>query len=132
MGLRRVESGRGYERKVRHGAGTIAEGRLFFSSGMTSRDRDGNVVHKGDMAKQVEQCYTMLGEALRAAGTDFEHVVKYTIFVTDIDAYRAVVEPIAAKYNAHRQSSTLVQVAQLAHPDFLVEVEAVAVLPDGR
>ncbi len=90
MGLRRIETGRGYERKVRHGAGTVAEGRIFYTSGMTSRDPEGNVVGKGDMAAQVAQAYANIGDALRAAGTDFEHVVKYTIYVTDIDAYRAV------------------------------------------
>src|SRR6185369_5746058 len=128
MGLRRIETGRGYERKVRHGAGTVAEGRIFYTSGMTSRDAEGNVVGKGDMAAQVALAYTNIGNALRAAGTDFEHVVKYTIYVTDIDAYRAAAATDAAPYTAHRQSSTLVQVARLAHPDFLVEVEAIAVL----
>jgi 2-iminobutanoate/2-iminopropanoate deaminase len=128
MGLRRIETGRGYERKVRHGAGTLAEGRVFYTSGMTSRDAEGNVVGKGDMAAQVAQAFGNIGDALRAAGTDFEHVVKYTIYVTDIDAYRAAAATVAAPYTAHRQSSTLVQVARLAHPDFLVEVEAIAVL----
>jgi 2-iminobutanoate/2-iminopropanoate deaminase len=128
MTLRRIETGRGYERKVRHGAGTIAEGRIFYTSGMTSRDAEGEIVGKGDMAAQVAQAYANVGDALRAAGTDFERVVKYTIYVTDIDAYRKVAETVAAPYNAHRQSSTLVQVARLAHPDMLVEVEAIAVL----
>ena len=128
MSMKRIETGRGYERKVRHGAGTLVEGRLFYSSGMTSRDAEGNVVGKGDMAAQVAQAYKNVGDALRAAGTDFEHVVKYTIFVTDIDAYRAVADTVAAPYNSHRQSSTLVQVARLAHPEMLVEVEAIAVV----
>jgi enamine deaminase RidA (YjgF/YER057c/UK114 family) len=128
MGLRRIETGRGYERKVRHGAGTLAGGRVFYTSGMTSRDAEGNVVGKGDMAAPAAQAFGNIGDALRAAGTDFEHVVKYTIYVTDIDAYRAAAATVAAPYTAHRQSSTLVQVARLAHPDFLVEVEAIAVL----
>jgi 2-iminobutanoate/2-iminopropanoate deaminase len=128
MTLRRIETGRGYERKVRHGAGTIAEGRLFYTSGMTSRDPEGEIVGKGDMAAQVARAYANVGDALRAAGTDFDRVVKYTIYVTDIEAYRKVAETVAAPYNAHRQSSTLVQVARLAHPDMLVEVEAIAVL----
>jgi enamine deaminase RidA (YjgF/YER057c/UK114 family) len=128
VGLKRIETGRAYERKVRHGAGTVVEGRLFYSSGMTSRDAEGNLIGKGDMAAQVAQAYKNVGDALRAAGTDFEHVVKYTIYVTDIDAYMAVTGTVAAPYNAHRQSSTLVQVVRLAHPDMLVEVEAIAVV----
>ncbi len=78
------------------------------------RDREGNVVGEGDMAAQVAQAYANIGDALRAAGTDFEHVAKYTIYLTDIDPYRAVVGTVAAPYNAHRQSSTLVQVVRLA------------------
>jgi enamine deaminase RidA (YjgF/YER057c/UK114 family) len=124
--VRRVETGRPYERKVRHGAGSIAEGRVFYTSGLTSRDREGNIVGKGDMAAQIAQAFANVGDALRAAGTDFPHVVKYTIYVTDIDAYLKVAAPITAPYSGHRQSSTLIQVSRLAHPDLLIEVEAVA------
>jgi enamine deaminase RidA (YjgF/YER057c/UK114 family) len=124
--VRRVETGRPYEQKVRHGAGSIAEGRVFYTSGLTSRDREGNIVGVGDMAAQIAQAFANVGDALRAAGTDFPRVVKYTIYVTDIDAYLKVAAPITAPYSAHRQSSTLIQVSRLAHPDLLIEVEAVA------
>jgi 2-iminobutanoate/2-iminopropanoate deaminase len=124
--VRRVETGRPYERKVRHGAGSIAEGKTFHTSGLTSRDREGNIVGVGDMAAQIAQAFSNVGDALRAAGTDFPRVVKYTIYVTDIDAYLRIAAPITAPYSAHRQSSTLIQVARLAHPDLLIEVEAIA------
>lgn len=125
--IRRIETGRAYEQKVRHGAGTVVRGDVLYTSGLTSRDRDGNIVGKGDMAAQIAQAFANMGDALRAAGTDFPRVVKYTIYVTDIDAYLAAAEH-AAPFTAHRQSSTLIQVARLAHPDLMIEVEAVAAL----
>ena len=126
MALRRVETGRPYEQKVRHGAGTAVSGEVFHTSGLTSRDRDGNIVGVGDMAAQIAQAFANVGDALRAAGTDFPRVVKYTIYVTDIDAYLKVATPITAPFCAHRQSSTLIQVSRLAHPDLMIEVEAIA------
>jgi enamine deaminase RidA (YjgF/YER057c/UK114 family) len=128
MTLERIETGRPYEQKVRHGAGTIAEGKLFYTSGLTSRDRDGNIVGRGDMTAQIRQAFSNVGDALRAAGTDFPRVVKYTIYVTDIDAYLKVASDITAIFTAQRQASTLIQVARLAHPDLWIEVEAIATL----
>ena len=125
--LRRIETGRPYESKVRHGAGTISTGPVLHTSGLTSRDRDGNIVGVGDMAAQIVQAFSNVGDALSAAGTDFAHVVKYTIYVTDIDAYLRAADK-AAPYTADRQSSTLIQVSRLAHPDLLIEVEAIAAL----
>ena len=124
--LRRVETGRPYEQKVRHGAGTVVSGEIFHTSGLTARDRDGNIVGVGDMAAQIAQAFANVGDALRAAGTDFAYVVKYTIYVTDIDAYLKVAGPITAPFCADRQASTLIQVSRLAHPDLMIEVEAIA------
>jgi len=126
MAIRRIETGRPYEHKVRHGAGTVVSGAVFHTSGLTSRDRDGNIVGKGDMAAQIAQAFANVGDALRAAGSDFPRVVKYTIYVTDIDAYLKVAAPITAPFSAHRQASTLIQVSRLAHPDLMIEVEAIA------
>jgi len=127
MGITRIETGRPYESKVRHGAGSVAVGRVLHSSGLTARDREGNIVGKGDMAAQIRQAFANVGDVLHAAGTDFPKVAKYTIYVTDIDAYLRVAEN-AAPFTAHRQASTLIQVARLAHPDLLIEVEAIAAL----
>ena len=127
MTIRRIETGRPYESKVRHGAGTAVGGEVFYTSGLTSRDRDGNIVGAGDMAAQIVQVFANVGDALGAAGTDVSRVVKYTIYVTDIGAYLRASDK-AAPYTAHRQSSTLIQVSRLAHPDLMIEVEAIAAL----
>ncbi|MGB0555302.1 MAG: RidA family protein [Alphaproteobacteria bacterium] len=60
-------------------------GALLFNVGMTARDDDSVLVGPGDMAKQFEQVFLRLQQITAAAGTDFEHMAKITIFVTDID-----------------------------------------------
>jgi enamine deaminase RidA (YjgF/YER057c/UK114 family) len=63
---------------------------------------------------------------LRHAGAGPEHVVKVTIFMTDITE-RAAINPLRIEYfGEHRPASTLVEVSQLVDPAFRVEIEAVA------
>jgi enamine deaminase RidA (YjgF/YER057c/UK114 family) len=83
------------------------------------------------MTAQLEQVMKNLATALKSQGLDFGHVAKITIFTTDIAAYRAPeAAAIRAKYfGDSRPASTLVQVVQLASPDFKVEIEAIAIAP---
>ncbi len=122
-----VETGREYETKIAHSAGIIAEGRFLFTSGLTSRDDVGNVVGVGDMAAQIRQVFANLEDVLRHAGADFSKVVKFTIYVTDIDGYRAALAGERA-FMTGAPASTLVEVSRLAIPELLVEAEAIVAL----
>lgn len=105
------------------------DGPLLFTAGMTSRDDAGNTVAPGDMAGQFEQIFLRLSQAAAAAGTGLEHLVKVTIYVTDID--RAYADPEQwRRYFIGRPASTLVEVSRLKSPDILVEIEAVIAIPD--
>lgn len=66
-----------------------------------------------------------------AQGGDFSHVVKITIYTTDVDAFRAPeAAAVRARYfGPHAPASTLVGVTRLASPDYKVEIEATAVVP---
>jgi enamine deaminase RidA (YjgF/YER057c/UK114 family) len=127
MSREKIATGRAYEGKVLHGAGVVVTGRTLYTSGLTSRDAEGNIVGKGDIAAQIRQAFTNLGDVLRAAGADYAKVVKYTIYVTDIDAYLREGRN-ARPFMVDKPGSTLVEVRRLADPDLLVEVEAVAAL----
>ncbi len=122
-----VETGREFESTIAHSAGVVAAGRFLFTSGITSRDDAGNVVGVGDMAAQVEQVFTNLADVLGQVGADFSQVVKFTIYVTDIDGYR---DALAGDrpFMAGAPASTLIEVSRLADPDLLVEVEAIVAL----
>jgi enamine deaminase RidA (YjgF/YER057c/UK114 family) len=67
--------------------------------------------------------------ALKAVGAGAEHVVKLTVYLTDV-ADRAKINPIRQRYfGSHRPASTLVEVSALVLPELKVEIEAQAVLP---
>ncbi len=122
-----VETGREYESKIAHSAGVVAEGRFLFTSGLTSRDDVGNVVGVGDMAAQVKQVFANLEAVLGQVGADFSRVIKFTIYVTDIDGYRAALAG-DTPFMTGAPASTLVEVSRLASPELLVEVEAIVAL----
>lgn len=104
-------------------------GSVLYTAGLTSRDDDGAPVGPGDMAKQFEQIFFRLKQIAIAAGTDLEHLVKVTIFVTDID--KAYADPEQwRRYFTGRPASTLVEVSRLKSPEIMVEIEAVFHIPD--
>ncbi len=121
----RVSTGNPREATIPFGPGVVVSGRVLYTSGITARDGDGNVVGPGDMAAQIEQVFQNLGDIFTAAGTNFSRVIKYTIFVTDIGAWQAA-RHLAFPYYVDKPAATLVEVSRLADPDVVVEVEAVA------
>ncbi len=117
--------------RPRYSQGILAEGkRLLFIAGQTAVDADGNVVGKGDAAAQAEQVLKNMKSVLDEAGASFADIAKITTYITD-PRYRDALSPARLKYlSADPPSSTLVVVSGLANPDYLVEIEAIAVLQD--
>ncbi|HEX6296338.1 MAG TPA: RidA family protein [Burkholderiales bacterium] len=107
---------------------TVKGGTLVFVSGLLARDREGNIVKKGDMGAQIAQVGENLRLALAAAGGRLEDLVRTTTYVTDIEEFFRHVEVRMRYFGPALPTSTTVEVRRLAHPDFLVEVEAFAVV----
>ena len=106
----------------------VADGkRTIFISGQLARDRHGNTIGKGDMRAQLRQVGENIKAALAAAGATLDDLVKTTTYVTDIEEYFKHVD-IRMEYFRALPTSTTVEVRRLAHPDFLVEVEAIAMV----
>lgn len=106
-----------------------AQGRIVFVSGQVPLDADG-VLAGTDGAAQAEQVFANIGHALAAAGATFSDVVKLTFFLTDLADLPAVRAARDRHVPTDRPpASSAVQVAGLVHPDFRIEVEAVAVVP---
>lgn len=101
--------------------------RLVFISGQVPRDRDGNTVGVGDMAAQIRQVGENIKAALAAAGATWDDVVKTTTYVTDIDEFFRHPD-VRMEYFGALPASTTIGISRLSHPDFMVEIEAVAVL----
>jgi 2-iminobutanoate/2-iminopropanoate deaminase len=107
-------------------------GELLFISGLLSRDTAGNVVGRGDMAAQIDQIGRNLLACLQAAGATLEDLVKTTTFVTDIDEFFRHADMRMKYFGPGMPASTTVEVRRLSHPDFMVEIEAVAQIADRR
>ncbi len=101
--------------------------RLVFISGQVPRDRDGNTVGVGDMAAQIRQVGENIKAALAAAGATWDDVVKTTTYVTDIDEFFRHPD-VRMEYFGALPASTTIGISRLSHPDFMVEIEAMAVL----
>jgi 2-iminobutanoate/2-iminopropanoate deaminase len=106
---------------------TVVPGKLIFVSGLPARDRDGRIVGKGDMAGQIRQVGENLKAALAAAGATLADLVRTQTFTTDIDEFFKHVDVRMEYFGPALPTSTTVEVRRLSHPDFLVEVEAIAV-----
>ncbi|MEU2054330.1 RidA family protein [Streptomyces bungoensis] len=106
-----------------------ATGRLVAVSGQLALDEHGTLVGAGDPAAQARQVFENLRRCLAAAGAGFEDVVKLTYFVTDVAYLPAVRAARAAHIPDDRlPAASAVQVAALVAPEFLVEIEALAVV----
>jgi 2-iminobutanoate/2-iminopropanoate deaminase len=106
----------------------VVEGRrTIFLAGQLARDRQDNVVGTGDMRAQIRQVGENLKAALAAAGATLNDLVKTTTYVTDIEEFFKHID-VRMEYFGALPTSTTVEVRRLAHPDLLVEVEAMAVI----
>ena len=105
--------------------------RTVHIGGQNAINASGEIVGKGDIVAQIEQILANLRAALEAGGARPEHIIKWNIYVVEGQSLQA---GFAAFQNAWPQTPnppaiTGVFVSGLAHPDFLVEMDAVAVVP---
>jgi enamine deaminase RidA (YjgF/YER057c/UK114 family) len=107
---------------------TVVPGKIVFLSGILSRNSNGEVVGKGDMRAQIRQVFSNITIALKAAGATWADVVKRQTFTTDIDAYFENIDARMEFCGDDLSTSTAVEVRRLSHPNFLVEVEVMAVI----
>lgn len=109
---------------------TAGVGGTVFVSGQVALDRAGNLVGEGDCGAQAEQCLRNIGAALEAAGAAWDDVVKLTTFLVDASDYQAYADARLRMFPAGGPASSTVIVAALVRPEFLIEIEAVAIAAD--
>jgi enamine deaminase RidA (YjgF/YER057c/UK114 family) len=105
--------------------------RTIYVGGQDAIDAAGNIVGVGDIAAQTEQVLRNLRTALEAAGAGPEHVVKWTLFIVEGQDFRAGYAAFQRVWGDRPDPPviTAAVVKGLAHPDFLVEMDAIAVVP---
>jgi len=107
-----------------HGVSAPAGARWLHISGQVGLNSDGSLA--GGAAEQMAACWEKIFAILADAGMSKQNIVKVTAYVTDaalVGTYREVRD---AHMDGHLSASTLLVVAGLAHPDWVVEIEAVA------
>jgi enamine deaminase RidA (YjgF/YER057c/UK114 family) len=110
----------------------IARGQMVFVRGQVGQDLETSAsVAVGDAAAQAEQAMQNIKQLLGEAGAQLEHVCKITIYLTD-PRYREAVYRVTGRWlKGVYPVSTGVVVSGLARPEWLVEIDVIAVIPDG-
>jgi len=105
-------------------------GRTIYVAGQVAFDKSGNLVGKNDFGAQATQVFENLKHALAAAGATFDNLVKVTTFVTDMSQITTLRAIRARYYGKNAPASTLVEIGKLAHEDLMIEIEAIAIVPE--
>ena len=105
--------------------------KMVFVGGQDSVDKTGTIVGKGDLRAQTEQVLKNIRTALAAAGAEPHHVIKWSLFVVQGQDLRAGFQAFQSAWEPHPNppAITMAFVSALANPDFLIEMDAIAVVP---
>jgi len=106
--------------------------KTLYIGGQDAVDASGMIVGKGDIKLQVEQVFKNLQTALRASGAELEHIIRWNIYMVQGQPLRPAFEVSQQIWGGRPNPPTItvVVVAGLANPDFLVEMDAIAVVPE--
>ena len=103
-------------------------GNHIYVAGQLPYDKDGNLVGKGDIKAQTRRVFEQIKKIVEAGGGTMNDIVKITVFVTDVRYREPYAEVRTEFFGPNPPASTMVQIANLAIPDALIEIEAVAVV----
>jgi 2-iminobutanoate/2-iminopropanoate deaminase len=120
--------GRGFQMGVVHPDGVTVS-----LTGQVAWSREEQIVGRGDVAVQTRQCFENIRHMLAEVGGDMSHIVAMTTYFTD-RSQLPVIQQVRREFldATNGPVSTSVMVAGLGHPDFLVEITPVAVIPPER
>jgi enamine deaminase RidA (YjgF/YER057c/UK114 family) len=124
-----VSSGSPYEPKVGISR-AVRAATIVTVAGTAPLGPDGRTVGQGDAAAQARRCLDIIASALQGAGASLGHVVRTRILLTRIDDWQAVAAVHGEYFRDIRPVNTIMQVVRFIDPDWLVEIEADAVVDD--
>jgi enamine deaminase RidA (YjgF/YER057c/UK114 family) len=105
-----------------------AKGRIVFLSGMTSRRADGTIAGVGDIEAQTRQVCENVKAAVEAAGGTLANVCRVDVYVRNMENLAPIHKVRREFFPSPPPASTLVEVSKFTHPDYLIEMSAIAVV----
>jgi len=107
--------------------------KLVFIAGQTPSDENYKCIAPGDLRAQYVHVMKMLDIQLKAAGAEWDDVVFRRMFVLDVDAFGKVYfDETLPKYGDGRPPSTLIGVTRLSNPEYLIEIDLMAVVDPSK
>jgi enamine deaminase RidA (YjgF/YER057c/UK114 family) len=124
-----VSSGSPYEPKVGISR-AVRVGQIIAVAGTAPLGADGHTVGQGDAAAQARRCLEIIAAALAAAGSSLAQVVRTRILLTRIDDWQVVAAVHGEFFRDIRPANTIMQVSRFIDPEWLIEIEADAVVDE--
>ncbi|MBN8937856.1 MAG: RidA family protein [Rhizobiales bacterium] len=108
-----------------------ARGKLVFLSGMTARRADGSIAGVGDVSEQTRQVCENLKAAVEEAGGTLDDICRVDVYVRNMEHFDAIHKVRREYFTGIAPASTMVEITKMTSPDYLIEINAIAVLPDA-
>lgn len=124
-----ISSGSPFEKPIGFSR-AVRVGNMVYVSGTAPVCVDGGTVGVGDVAAQTKRCLEIIEHALNEAGAGLEHVTRTRMFITDISLWEEAGRAHGEVFGDIRPAATMVEVSGLIDPDWLIEIEADAVVAD--
>jgi 2-iminobutanoate/2-iminopropanoate deaminase len=107
-----------------------AKGRLVFISGMTSRKADGSIAGIGNVEEQTRQVCENLKAAVEEAGGTLDDICRVDVYVRNMEHFDVIHKVRREYFTGIAPASTMVEICKMTSPDYLIEINAIAVLAD--
>ena len=114
-----------------HATAVAASGKMVFISGMTSRRADGSIAGVGDIEAQTRQVCENLKAAVEEAGGTLDDICRVDVYVRNMEHFDLIHKVRRKYFKPPAPASTMVEVTKMTSPDYLIEINAIAVLPQG-
>ena len=114
-----------------HATAIAAAGKFVFISGMTARTVDGTIAGLGNIEVQTRQVCENVKAAVEEAGGTLNDIVRVDVYVRNMEHFDIIHKVRREYFVAPAPASTMVEVCKFTSPDYLIEMNAIAVLPNG-
>jgi len=105
-----------------------ASGRFVFISGMTARRPDGSIAGIGDITEQTRQVCENLKAAVEAAGGTMQDICRVDVYVRNMEHFDQIHKVRREYFKSPAPASTMVEVCKTTSPEYLIEINAIAVI----